>query len=252
MKINKPIVFIDIAVTGLSVASDKIVKISLKKFSNDAELPITKVYLINPSKEISEAAVHTYGITNHDVKDEPRFAEIMEEVRQDLNGRVLIGYDIKEFELPFLCEEFHREKSPLILSSYEVVDLKQIYFKMEPRDLLGAYHFYNDSSKKGDKQKVDLLQDIFIGQCSRYKDYTDYPVTLLELAAEYVDNSILDLAGKFVMTNNHPCITFGKHAGASLQYIEDNDPSYISWMLSSDIFTEDTKSILRKYTSVEE
>ena len=37
----------------------------------------------------------------------------------------------------------------------------------------------------------------------------------------------------------------------TLEYVENNDPSYLTWMLGSDYFTIDTKQVIRNNTDVE-
>ena len=84
--------------------------------------------------------------------------------------------------------------------------------------------------------------------------YKDMPDSLLELSNHYKDSTMLDLARKFRKDSNTDQIYFGfgKFNGKTIRYVEENDPSYITWILGSALFPEDTKEILRKYSDVKE
>jgi len=56
----------------------------------------------------------------------------------------------------------------------------------------------------------------------------------------------VDLAGFIIYDqNNIPCFSFGKHKGKSVDFIIENEPGYLGWILNSD-FPMYTKKILTK------
>ena len=76
LKLSKPIIFFDIESTGLDIAKDRIVEISiLKVFPDEHEECYT--YRLNPQIPISEEATKVHGITNEDIKDFLAKDEIM-------------------------------------------------------------------------------------------------------------------------------------------------------------------------------
>ena len=258
MNFDKPIVILDIETTGLSIATDRIIKLDLFKHDEFPTYVTThpphfgyfKTYLINPGKEISQEAYEIHGISNDTLKDEPRFEEIVEELKDSIDGCVLTGYNIKRFDLPLLIEEFYRAGSPLSLDSVDILDLKEIYSDKEPRTLVGAHkHYVNWYGKE--KSDVNMMCDILVAQLNKYS--AELPKSISELGQYYTNPKTLDFAGKVVTNDsNKPCFSFGKYVGKTLNYIKNNDPSYITWVLNSENFTEDTKNIIRKYSEEDE
>jgi len=56
----------------------------------------------------------------------------------------------------------------------------------------------------------------------------------------------VDPAGFIVFNENDiPCFSFGKHKGKSVDYIIDNEPGYLGWILNAD-FPMYTKKVLTK------
>jgi DNA polymerase III subunit epsilon len=77
MKLNlkNPLVFLDVETTGINVATDRIVEITiLKVFPNGKEE--IKTYLVNPTIPIDPRATAIHGISDEDVKNLPSFSEI--------------------------------------------------------------------------------------------------------------------------------------------------------------------------------
>ena len=69
--LNKPIIFFDLETTGLNIANDRIVEISvLKVFPNGNKE--SKTWLVNPVIEIPKEASDIHGITNEKVVNEPK------------------------------------------------------------------------------------------------------------------------------------------------------------------------------------
>jgi len=63
LKLEKPIVFFDLETTGVNIATDRIVEISiLKVFPNGNKE--SKTWLVNPEIEIPQEATDVHGITN--------------------------------------------------------------------------------------------------------------------------------------------------------------------------------------------
>jgi len=63
LNLTRPIVFFDLETTGINIATDKIVEISiLKVFPNGNKE--SKTWLVNPEIEIPQAAIDVHGITN--------------------------------------------------------------------------------------------------------------------------------------------------------------------------------------------
>ena len=75
LKLERPLVFFDLETTGVQIATDRIVEISiLKIFPNGNRESWTR--LVNPEIEIPKEASDIHGITNEKVVTEPKFAEL--------------------------------------------------------------------------------------------------------------------------------------------------------------------------------
>ena len=85
IKLEKPIVFFDLETTGIQIATDRIVEISvLKVYPNGNKESWTK--LVNPEIEIPKEASDIHGITNERVVTEPKFSELAQEVSKIIEG----------------------------------------------------------------------------------------------------------------------------------------------------------------------
>ena len=68
MKLNltKPLVFFDLETTGVNIATDRIVEISILKIFPNGNKE-SKTWLVNPEIEIPAEATAVHGITNEKV-----------------------------------------------------------------------------------------------------------------------------------------------------------------------------------------
>ena len=234
---KKPIVFIDVETTGLSVTKDRIVKISLLKKYPDGKISKGSK-LINPGIDIPSEATDIHGITNETIADSPSFDKVAAGVHEYLQDCVIAGYSVERFDLPILIEEFGRSNIEFNTSDCQVIDLHKLYVKSEPRDLDGAYKHYTGGDNS--LSDVDAMAAILDKQIEKY-DIQDIDTTISDLAADRVD-----FAGKIVNDNGTAKLTFGKHAGVP---VIDVDKDYIKWMLNGD-FSHDTKVKLKKLAGV--
>ena len=99
MKLNlaNPIVFFDLETTGINIAKDRIVEISvLKVYPNGKEEQ--KTIRVNPGMHIPEEASAIHGIYDEDVKDAPMFKHIARELAHYIEGCDLGGYNSNRFD----------------------------------------------------------------------------------------------------------------------------------------------------------
>ena len=103
MKLNlkNPIIFFDIESTGLNVATDRIVEISMVKVMPDGSTEV-KTRRINPTIHISEEASRIHGIHDEDVKDCPTFSQIAKSLARWMEGCDIAGYNSNKFDIPVL------------------------------------------------------------------------------------------------------------------------------------------------------
>ena len=107
LQLTRPIAFIDLETTGVTVSTDRIVEIAIVKISPDGS-KVVKRKLVNPLMPIPAGASAVHGISDEMVKDAPTFKQIANEVKQFLENCDLGGYNSNRFDIPMLIEEFLR------------------------------------------------------------------------------------------------------------------------------------------------
>ncbi|MDP4292771.1 MAG: 3'-5' exonuclease, partial [Bacteroidota bacterium] len=143
LNLTKPIVFLDLETTGINIATDRIVEISMLKIMPDGKQDLfTK--RVNPTIPIPPESTAIHGISNEDVKDAPTFAEMASNFAQFIGNSDLAGYNAIKFDFPLLVEEFLRVNVDFDLKGRRLVDVQNIFHKMESRTLSAAYRFYCD------------------------------------------------------------------------------------------------------------
>ena len=72
LQLKRPIAFIDLETTGVSLSADRIIEIAIIKILPDGSRQV-KRKLINPEMPIPLSSTEIHGITDKMVKDAPTF-----------------------------------------------------------------------------------------------------------------------------------------------------------------------------------
>ena len=253
LNLKKPIVFFDLETTGIDVASDRIVEISLLKINPDGKEE-TKTMRINPEMPIPQQATEVHGITDDDVKNEPSFNIVAKDVAKFISGCDLAGYNSNKFDIPLLAEEFLRVGVDVDLKKHRFVDVQVIFHKMEQRTLSAAYKFYcekNLDDAHSAEADTKATYEILKAQIERYNDLNN---DIEELSKFSSHNKNVDFAGRIVFNDKgEEVFNFGKYKGQTVESVLEKDQGYFGWMLNSD-FPLYTKKVLtaiklRKFNS---
>ncbi|MEK7226967.1 MAG: 3'-5' exonuclease, partial [Bacteroidota bacterium] len=148
LQLKKPIAFIDLETTGINLGTDRIVEIAIVKILTDGTRSV-KRKLVNPEMPIPKGASDVHGITDEMVKDAPNFKQVAHELKQMLDGCDLAGYNSNRFDIPLLMEEFLRSQVDFDMRNRKLLDVQNIFHKMEPRTLGAAYKFYCNKNLEG-------------------------------------------------------------------------------------------------------
>lgn len=241
MKSEIPTVFLDIESTGTRVESDRIVQLGLYKFHHGYEEE--KEFLFNPGIAIPDEVIAVHGITNEMVKDKPQFKDHAPEVREFLFGCNLAGFNLLNFDVPLLWEEFYRAGIVWNTEGVHIIDAGNIFKKKEERSLTAAVMFYCGREHVGAHSALadaKATYEVLKAQCARYKDL---PAAIDELAQFSRFEERIDLAGKFVRDKDGDAVyNFGKLKGIKCRH---DDGSFIYWMLGKD-FSQNTLMAARK------
>ena len=122
LQLSRPIAFIDLETTGVTVSTDRIVEIAIVKISPDGS-KVVKRKLVNPLMPIPAGASAVHGISDEMVKDAPTFKQIANEVKQFLENCDLGGYNSNRFDIPMLIEEFLRAGIEFSIDGIKIVDV---------------------------------------------------------------------------------------------------------------------------------
>ncbi len=258
MKLNltRPLAFIDLETTGINVAVDRIIEISIVKVLPDGNKEVV-TERINPTIPISPEATAVHGIKDEDIRDEPTFRERANTFASFIGHADLAGYNAIKFDIPLLVEEFLRAEVDFELKGRRLVDIQNIFHKMEPRTLAAAYKFYckkelvNAHSAEADTLATfEILQaQLDMYQNTTYKDKNgnvskpvQNDIQLLSEFSYHTKNA--DLVGHIIYNDKGDEIfNFGKYKGKSVTETFRKEPQYYDWMMKSH-FPLSTKKVI--------
>lgn len=260
MKLNlkRPLAFFDLETTGVNVATDRIVEISILKAMPDGTEQI-KTMRINPGIPIPLESSLIHGIYDEDIKNAPTFRQVGEELARFLDNSDLAGYNSNRFDIPVLMEEFLRAGIDFDIENRHFVDVQNIFHQMEQRTLKAAYQFYcgkvieNAHSAEAD---IKATYEVLKAQIEKYTDQewedkkgiVSKPVQNdIEALHKFTNlNKPVDFAARMIYDENGvEIINFGKHKGRAVEDVFRAEPSYYNWMLNGD-FPLYTKRCLEK------
>ena len=243
LNLKRPIVFFDLETTGVDTARDRIVEISLVKVMPDGR-EIVKTRRINPGMHIPAEASAIHHITDEDVKDCPRFAQIAKSLAQFLEGCDFGGFNSNRFDLPVLVEEFLRAGVDVDFKRRRFIDVQNIFHKMEQRTLVAAYKFYCDKNlEEAHSAEADTLAtyEVLKAQLDRYPELQNDVAALAEFSTR---DKTADYAGRILINEKgEEVFGFGKYKGRKVEEIFDSEPSYYAWMMNGD-FPLYTKKVI--------
>lgn len=246
LNLLNPIVFFDLETTGVNIAKDRIVEISvLKVHPNGREEQ--KTVRVNPEMPIPVEASKVHGIYDEDVKDCPTFKQIAKELAHLIEGCDLGGYNSNRFDIPLLAEEFLRVGVDFDMSKRKFVDVQTIFHKMEQRTLSAAYQFYCDKSlEDAHTAAADTLAtyEVLKAQLDRYGEKLENNIDFLSKFS--TQNKNVDFAGFIIYDEKGiEVFNFGKNKGIAVEKVLREQQGYYDWMMKSD-FPLYTKKILTK------
>ena len=269
----KPLVVFDLETTGLDLVSDRIIQISFIKIYPDWKEERENIF-INPERPIPSSVVALTGISDADVADAPTFKQKAKELADKFSGCDFAGFNSNRFDIPMLAEEFLRAGVDFDFSKCRLIDMQNIYHKMERRNLAAAYKFYcgrkmdDDFEAHRADQDTEATWRVLQGQLDMYapENQSEEDRVLnndMEELAEFSKmNDFVDFAGRIVWEDmkdqdgkvlldatgkvrRHEIFNFGKYKGWDVAEVLRKDPGYYSWMLASD-FTYNTKQVLTR------
>lgn len=255
MKLNllRPLALFDLETTGTDVATDRIVQIAvLKIFPDGTEEKFST--LVNPTIPISKSASQIHGIYDEDVKDKTPFKAIAPDLAEFLDDCDLGGYNSNKFDIPLLMEEFLRTEIEFDMTERKLVDVQNIFHKMERRTLKAACKFYTGKIMENAHDAmvdIEVTYEVLLAQIEKYegneyhseeKDRLTPVKNDINALHEFsTETRNVDFAGRIVLDDNDiEVFNFGKHKGKPVEEVFIAEPSYYTWMMNGDfpLFTK--------------
>ncbi len=243
LNITRPICFFDLETTGINVAKDRIVEISiLKVFPDGREEEFTE--RINPTVPIPAETTAIHGISNEDVADKPTFAVRAKDIYDIIKDSDLAGFNSNRFDIPLLVEELLRADVDFDMKNRHAIDVQNIFHKMEQRTLVAAYKFYCDQDLTNAHSAAADTKATYEVLKSQLDRYEDLPQDMKSLAEFSSHKKKADFAG-FIGYDKEgvEIFTFGKHKGKKVEEVLENEPGYFGWIQNAD-FPLYTKKVL--------
>jgi DNA polymerase III subunit epsilon len=242
LNLTKPLIIFDLEATGVNVGSDRIVEIAMLKVFPDGHEEFRR-HLVNP-----EVVVAIHGISDEMVKNEPTFRDLAGNLNAFIGNSDLSGYNSIKYDIPLLVEEFLRVGIEFDLKNRRIVDVQNIFHKMEPRTLKAAYKFYcsselvNAHSAEADTRAT---YEVLKAQIERYQgvEYAEKDgkittpvVNDMKALSDFSNiNRNADLVGHIIFNaKGQEILNFGKHKGKIVEEVFRAEPSYYDWMMKGD------------------
>ena len=242
--LNKPLIIFDIETTGPVITSDKIVEIAYLKIWEKGMIKRDDIYL-NPEVPMGSEAGTVHGITEASLKDKPKFKDKAQELFDVFNDCYYGGFNIINFDLPVLRREFVRVGMDFEYNAAQIIDTKEIFRYLEPKNLAAAYTHYcrkEIKQKPGAMGDTEIAAEVLLAQTEKYTDLMDMNfVRQMYLINEdrYKDNS-----QKFYWQKGETYLSFSQYKDRPLSEVAKEDPKFLEWILKSN-FSNEVKSIVR-------
>lgn len=246
LKLQRPLIGLDLETTGTNPRLDRIVEIAAVKIHPDGRRETWKKR-VNPQRPIPAGATAIHGIRDEDVASAPTFAEIAFDFLRFLGGSDLAGFGLIKFDVPMLAEEFRRVNLAWNATDAKIVDVQRIYHMREPRTLSAALRFYCSREHVGAHgAEADVLAtlDVLEGQLERYPDLARDVEALGQLCEPGQGDDKIDPLGRLKWQDGEVAVAFGQKSGMTLRDLVAKEPSYLRWMLNKD-FSPEVKQHVR-------
>jgi DNA polymerase-3 subunit epsilon len=243
--LSKPTVIFDLETTGTDIAKARIIEIGAIRISPDGK--VDKVErLVNPGIPIPKEVVELTGITDADVASAPSFRQLAKGIFSFFGGdaetgHAIAGYNVLNFDIPILWEEFYRAGISWDTRGLEVLDGIEIFYKKEPRTLPAASKKYLGREHSKAHRALADCQTCIDVISAQLQEYDDLPGSIPEIAEALGRPKRMDLAGKIIYNDKGvPIWNFGPSIGKPVAA----DRKLCEWVLGKD-FPENTKWIIR-------
>jgi DNA polymerase-3 subunit epsilon len=255
----------DLETTGVSTNSDRIVQLALIGTLEDGTA-VNMERIVNPVVSIPLDASRIHGIYNQDVRGQPKFAEVADEVAALIDGAILVGHNVRKFDYAMLENEYLRlgKLAPEPKAIMDTLELVRRLRLPRPHNLGALCQRHGIRLDAAHTAAADAAATMLlfwrlsvdhapafrrsIAELERWAVHGDGASDASALGRGLNDLEPLDSMGKVRIDGEHYILSFGRHRGRSLLEIQEHDPSYISWLLSPNgLECNDAKDTIRSH-----
>ncbi len=232
----KKIIF-DCESTGVDVNKDRIVQLAFIVTDDKWVVLEKNKILMNPEIPIPENASKVHGIYDEDVKNAKTFKSYATGLKKLFENKELGGFNILNFDLPLLANEFERAGIEINFSK-NIIDAYKIEYALQPRTLGDVYERYlGVPLENAHDALADATATLDILKAQEYLKPNNK--SMYELSGS---TNLVDFTGKLTRNENGEIVfNFGKNKGKRLK----DEKDYCQWMLKSD-FSNELKNIIKK------
>ena len=245
MKLQRPLVVLDLETTGTWVEKDRIIEIGMIKCHPDG-VETTYDKRVNPGMAIPAIVTEVTGIRQEDVKTASYFRDLAKEILAFIGDADLAGFNLERFDLPVLERECKDSGYAFEWQKRTIYDAQKIYHLHERRDLTAAYAFY---CHKDLAQAHSALADsqatleVLESQLIKYGKGSEQIDALAEFDYKK-QTEFFDSERRFRWWNGELYMLFGKYARKkSLKEVAQEDRGYLEWILSQK-FNDEVKVLV--------
>ena len=254
----------DLETTGVSTANDRIVQIALIGSDKEGQT-ISYESLVNPRRPIPLGASEVHGIYDDEVKHLGDFSSIAQQVHSLVEGAVIVGHNVRNFDMQMLDNEFRRlgklpPKPKAIMDTLEIVRRVKL---SRPHNLGSLCARHGISLENAHTATADAAASMLLfwrltldhspmfrktlEEVERWLIHGKHTTDDSDLGRGLNDLDMLDSLGKIRVDGEHYILAFGRHRGRSVSEVKKLDPGYLNWLLSpSGIEDEEARGALKK------
>jgi len=260
----------DLETTGISTSSDRIVQIALIGADANGE-PVHYERIVNPRRPIPHGASNVHGIYDADVRGKGDFSTVIDEVANLIEDSVIVGHNVRRFDLEMLESEFLRmgrrmPRPKAVLDTYELVRRLNV---PRPHNLGALCSRHGISLENAHTAAADAAASLLLFwrlsvdhapsfRCSleeleRWAVHGNITSDATDLGRGLGDLELVDNLGKIRKDGEQMILAFGRHKGRDIKEIHFEDPRYIHWLLSAKgIEDESAREVIRSYLDSEQ
>ncbi|MBT60544.1 MAG: hypothetical protein CMA63_03190 [Euryarchaeota archaeon] len=259
----------DLETTGISTSNDRIVQIALVGSRKNGE-PVHYECIINPRRPIPAGASNVHGIYDADVRGKGDFSTIADEVAELIADSVIVGHNVRKFDLPMLEGEFFRlgKQMPKPRAIMDTLELVRRLKVARPHNLGALCSRHGISLENAHTAAADAAASLLLfwrlsvdhapsfrkslDELERWAAHGDISSDASDLGRGLNDLEMVDKLGKIRKDGTQMVLSFGRHKGSDIKKVQFDDPGYIHWLLSAKgIDDQEVRDIVRQYLGID-